>query len=33
MKTKFDEILAACEKIVDLLVANMQCVIPFVLLF
>ena len=31
VKTKFDEILVAREKIVDLSVANMQCVIPFVL--
>ena len=36
VKTKFDEalkILVAREKIVELSVANMQCVIPFVLLF
>ena len=36
VKTKFDDslkILVASEKMVELSVANMQCVIPFVLLF
>ena len=36
VKTKFDDalkILVAHEKLVELSVANMQCVIPFVLLF
>ena len=36
VKTKFDDalkILVAHEKIVELSVVNMQCVIPFILLF